>query len=250
MATLHLDLSEQEVERIAGFLGYGNPCGSVWFIGIEEGLGGATLDDAIKNLKARGKFEKEIMDLREAHHKRLRDKRGPIDWDVSPPWAPPWQWMAKIMRAYEGERDWNDKSSANKYVQACLGRSGGATFLTELSPIPSKKAADNEFRQALEGLHPALNKKIEDRRNSLIRLLEESRPAMVICYGDGQVKTREFAEFFGVEWESVGNSIRRDPARPYPFILVPFFGLGKMKAAVIEEMLGLRLLPGQGTMSK
>ena len=39
LTKIQLELSTSEVHSITGFLGYGNPSDSVWFMGIEEGLG-------------------------------------------------------------------------------------------------------------------------------------------------------------------------------------------------------------------
>lgn len=56
MADIDLNLSTDELTTIANFLGYGELAAPVWFIGFEEGLGQMRSDDAIRNLKARGKF--------------------------------------------------------------------------------------------------------------------------------------------------------------------------------------------------
>ena len=44
-----------------------------------------------------------------------------------------------------------------------------------------------------------LDEAIEERTNRLIKLLTASHPAMIICYGNGLQKAREFEEFFGIE---------------------------------------------------
>jgi len=55
----------------------------VWFVGLEEGLGDMTSDEARENIKQRAHFS-EIMDLREAHlrlkekDKRLMSKLTPL----------------------------------------------------------------------------------------------------------------------------------------------------------------------------
>jgi hypothetical protein len=65
MAT-ELDLTVEQINRIVGFLCYGNPAAPVWLVGIEEGLGNMNSADTLKNLTARGRF-KSTMDLRDAH---------------------------------------------------------------------------------------------------------------------------------------------------------------------------------------
>ncbi|MGA7522994.1 MAG: hypothetical protein WBW84_10960 [Acidobacteriaceae bacterium] len=236
------------VKSITGFLGYGNPRESVWFIAIEEGLGDANSTDAAENLKARGTF-KQIMDLRDAHHERLRENGTLIDFD-KPPTPPVWQWIAKIMRGYHGKDDWRDIKPANEYIRRRLGRSDGITFLTELSPIPSKKAADKTWMDAFNKLDRELPERLEVRKKCLLQLLNNSLPQMVICYGDGQLTASEYAQFLGAEWTPIGERIHQDSKkRAYPLLLLPFFGFGQMSHSVIEEMYKLRFLPGPSARS-
>jgi hypothetical protein len=239
-----LMLNRTQLENILGFLGYGNPSNSVWFVGLEEGFGGSTDEHAVKNLQVRGEFE-EIMDLKQAHHFRLRDKGGLINFDVKPPSTPVWQWMAKIMLAYHGE-NWQEPPTAKEYVKSCLGRKGGDTFLTELSPIPARNKADEQWKKAFEILcceyGIGLDRTIEKRKKRLIKLLQESHPAMIICYGNGVQKRGEFEKFFGIKWVNIGDGIAR-ANNDRPHFLLPFFGVGQIKASVLEEMIKLRLMP-------
>jgi hypothetical protein len=238
---IRLGLATEEVENIVGFLGYGKPNDSVWFVGIEEGLGGADSADAVENLKSRGTFD-AVMDLRDAHHERLRQNGGLIDFDARPPSTQVWQWMAKIMRAYQGD-NWRDICSTKEYVRCCLGRRHGSTFLAELSPIPSSKTKDKAWRQLFRELDSEFDKKLAKRQEKLLTLLSSSRPRMVICYGDGRNSAREYEQFFSSHWTPVGVRIKRDSNRVYPFLLLPFFGNGQMSHSVIEEMHKLGLLP-------
>ena len=143
MDEFHLDLSPGEIEVIVNFLGYGRLSAPVWFIGLEEGLGKMNSEDTIKNLKARGSFEK-CMDLHKAHL-RLQENGQPIDITVKPPSTQVWQWMAKIMQALNDHEDWKNLAPAKEYIRSSLGRCEGHTFLTELSPIPSRATVDRNF---------------------------------------------------------------------------------------------------------
>lgn len=240
-----LMLTQRQVENIVGFLGYGNPSNSVWFIGLEEGLGGSTNEDAAQNLQARGEFE-EIMDLYQAHHLKLHDKGGLINFDIKPPSTPVWRWMAKIMLAYRGD-DWLEQSAVREYVKSHLGRAGGDTFLTELSPIPAQSNTDKAWKVGFEQLcheyELKLDEKIEERKNRLIELLKASHPAMIICYGNGVQRTLEFGKFFGIEWVNISHGIAKANDHCCHFLL-PFFGQGQMKKSVLEEMISLQLMPG------
>jgi hypothetical protein len=228
-------LSRDQVECIVGFLGYGNPTESVWFVGIEEGLGGATTEDAAKNLNERSSF-KEIMDLRDAHHERLRDDCGLINFDAKPPYTPVWQWIAKIMCATNGN-DWKN------YLKTSLGRINGDTFLTELSPIPAAKTTDKSWSNTFQDLDRNLNEKLEKRRRRLLQLMEEEHPRLVVCYGDGKEKVAQYEKYFGLKWTLIGPRISTGSRRACRFLLLPFFGNGQMSRPALEEMLKLENPP-------
>ena len=63
--------------------------------------------------------------------------------------------MAKTMRAHDDlKRNSADMEAANHYVRTRLGRNGGDTFLTELSPIPSAKTADKVWMATIQRPRP------------------------------------------------------------------------------------------------
>jgi hypothetical protein len=245
MTELQLNLSAEEIGRIVGFLGYGSPSAPVWFIGIEEGLGGMDSDDTRKNLKARGSFE-DTMDLREAHL-RLRKGGRPIDMEINPPLPPVWQWIAKFMRACHGAEDWKDATSANRYIRFQLGRRDAETFLTELSPIPSQNGKDKTWLKWFKKEDPELDGKILRRAERLRQALVDNRPPLVVCYGNGNKLPDKFADLLGVEWLPVSPKIRR--SQNSACLLLPFFGNGQMKHSVIEEILHRGLLKSVSALS-
>jgi len=227
-----LRLSPDKVERIIGFLGYGNVSAKTWFIGLEEGLGKMTTDDTFLNLCSRGDFN-EVMDLSDAHRRLLENGR-PIEIEKKPPSTQVWRWMARIMLASSGNEDWRDPIAAKNYVRLVLGRTNGETFLTELSPIPSKTAADRPLLRWLAEMTPTLEDKLAKRRKHLRELMSMSPASMVVCYGLG--RAADFAEFLEIDWEPVNEKIRRShDGRCW---LLPFFGLGRMSNSVVEELQG------------
>jgi hypothetical protein len=232
-----VSLSAEEIGGIASFLGYGSLSAPVWFVGFEEGLGRMDSEDAIRNLKARSSFE-SVMDLHEAHL-RLREGGQPIDIERKPPSTQVWQFMAKIMRAFEGHEDWRNLDLAKEYIRLRLGRSKGDTFLTELSPIPAGDAADKKWRTMFQKLDPELDSKIKLRRDELRRVLEESAPPLVICYGIRRAE--DFAGLLNIEWQLISPQVfaSSDSKR----LLLPFFGNGQMSHSVVEELLKRNLLP-------
>ena len=236
MTDVKLDLSIEEILGIVNFLGYGRPSAAVWFIGFEEGLGKMTPQDMIGNLKARAGFE-STMDLHDAHM-RLQEEGEYIDIENKPPKTPVWQWMAKIMLAYNGNNEWKNLGSAKNYVRKCLGRYKGETFLAELCPIPKGKAADKTWMTLFKERDPEIDSKIKRRKEKLRRILKENAPALVVCYGSK--RKNDFAELLDVEWQPVSPKVCA--SRDSQHLLLPFFGNGQMSHAVIEDLLHRGLL--------
>ncbi len=231
MINADFELSIAEVEGIVGFLGYGKPADSVWFIGKEEGLGNMNEADAKGNLRARAKFD-SVMDLYHAHMK-LRESGAPIDFQRKIPSTQVWKFMAKIMRARDGHESWADRVGVNEYIRTQLGRSEGQTFLTELSPVPASDAADKRWMQMFKNKDPQLEGKIRRRREKLKQLLEDGRPRLVICYG--LPKAEDFADLLGIKWEPISEKAFK--SADSRCLLLPFFGQGQMSREVVEELL-------------
>ena len=235
MAELKLNLSPSEIGRIVGFLGYGRPSARVWFVGIEEGLAKMNSNEAIENLKARATFE-EVMDLRDAHI-RLKEKGKYIDMEVNPPHTQVWQYMAKIMRACSGHKDWANLKAADEYVRYKLGRADGETFLTELSPFPSKKVGGKigtkKWKELFKELDPELEDKLERRKNRLKEVLTENASSLIICYGTKWAK--DFADALGVQWQAISPKVSIGAGGRY--LLLPFLGVGHISHQLIEELL-------------
>ena len=231
------DLSADQITRIVGFLGYGRPSAPVWFIGMEEGLGKMSSQDAARNLHARATFEK-TMDLHEAH-KQLWEEGCHIDIENKPPPTQVWRFMAKIMLARKGEKDWSNSKSAKNYVRFKLGRSNGETFLTELSPIPSSKAADKKWMTLFRTKDSDLEAKISQREEEL-RTMKELGRSLYVCYGNSRPKAQAFAKLLNVEWRLIHPKIC--VSHDARCLLLPFFGQGQMSHEVIESLLSLGLL--------
>jgi hypothetical protein len=233
------DLSTEEVGGIVKFLGYGRPARTVerpsapvWFIGFEEGLGGMKEEEGIlENLKARAGVEK-TMDLYEAH---LLLK---IDFKTKLPSTKVWQWMAKIMRARDGHKDWKDLKAAKEYIGCRLGRCDGDTFLTELCPVPASKATDKTLKTLLSERDPDLDSKIELRKKELKKTLNDSCPSLVICYG--KTRADEFEELLEIKWHAVTSKISKSQNAKH--LLLPFFRNDLMGHSVIEDLLHSGLL--------
>jgi len=243
MGKLVLDLSPEEITGIVSFLGYGNPSARVWFIGLEEGFGESSDEEAHNNLKPRSRFE-SIMDLQEAHL-HLNEKERPINIETKQTFTQVWLYMAKIMLAINDRNEWSNNTTNRKmaleqakdYVRFRLGRKDMDTFLTELSPIPKRRSNDVDWLSAFRHRDDNLDRKIENRTTQLKLLLRANNPPLVICYGN---RATEFAELIDTNWHSITPKISRSANGNC--LLLPFFGFGQMSHAVIRTLLEKELL--------
>jgi hypothetical protein len=174
-----MNLTEQERQKLLNFVGYGNPNGHFWFMGMEEGSGG--IDDIQPNIDIRLKyFDPSIMDLSKAHTH--------LGWPKKLPSV--WIYMARIVRAIGEEKaiDWWDIEKAKIYVCEQLGRESEDTFLTELLPLPKRQAS--KWPLLYKQSFGYKSRKIyEDeilcsRKPKLKALLHDKKPKYLFCYGE------------------------------------------------------------------
>ena len=161
----------------------------------------------------------------------MREKGGPIDIEKNPPATKVWRWMAKIILALQGCRNWNDKKSVNDYVRLRLGRSSGASFLTELSPVPAKGVRDKSWMQWFKSQDHDLDQKLKQRKTKLQEKLSENRSSLIICYGRGSAD--EFADLLDAKWQPLSSTMSSCCDRRC--WLLPFFGNGRMSEAIVAE---------------
>jgi hypothetical protein len=128
--------------------------------------------------------------------------------------------MSKMMLARKGksESERQNLEAVRQYVRHNLGRSVGETFLTELSPIPSKKASDKMWIALFNELDPGLGTKIKERRKALKEILGKETK-LVICYGK---RPDDFADLFEIKWHEVAPDI--STANDSRFLLLPSLG--------------------------
>ena len=235
------DLSRDEAHHILGFLGYGRLSAPFWFIGLEEGLSSLDPSDLAQNLKARGSWD-EVMDLERALLS-LRHEGRPIRITVKPPRTPTWRWMCRIVVEIAQKLGLGDRPAAREYLRHRLGRSDpqlGETFLTELSPIPSKNTAQNQtWLRAFRGVATDCDQLIRARRERLRTLLQQHRPKFVFCYGAETERAEStFRSVFSVQkWRSVGNKCKISQSGGQWIALMPFFGLGRLTNLEFEAVI-------------
>lgn len=170
-------LTDSHLNAVLTFMGYGNPTGPFWFVGIEErGVGD---DDTLwGELRVRAEHFAQIEDLKAAQEHEAFGSTFKVSDNV-----PTWLIMSKIVRRLEGTADWSDYTAAKHYQAKHLGRSGGDTFLADLLPL----AAGNVDHWPYPGLFPSkeiYRKTVLPNRIATLRsLIEQHRPTHVFCYG-------------------------------------------------------------------
>src|SRR5579859_4570779 len=108
-------LSAAELNAALGFLGYGNPAGAYWFIGIEErGVGDS--DTLWQELRVRAKHFAAIEDLKAAQGHPVGSS-----FQVGQH-VPTWLVMSKIVLRLNGDEGWHENARAQQYQAERLGR--------------------------------------------------------------------------------------------------------------------------------
>lgn len=168
---MDLVVSEPEAKRLLSFVGYGNPAGRFWFVGMEE-AGALTTDE----LRVRADLFHPIDDLARVH--TLADY-----WMDIGKLIPTWSAMARLALRLEGHPRWHDRDSIRAYQRERLGRISGDSFLTEILPLPSPSRAVWPYGSLFPD-RKAYEAEVLPHRIRLLRgLFDEYRPDYVFCYG-------------------------------------------------------------------
>lgn len=159
-------LSQQEIAKLLARIGYGNPAGDFWFIGIEEHL--ATGDSP----------------------RWMRDVAS-IDclsrWHDMNKLIPTWATMCRIVLRVKGEPGWRATETVHAYQAQHLGRQGGETFLTELFPLPVHNTDEwlEVYKLHFRTRDDYVRSVWPERCAMLRQRFEQHRPGYVFCYGKG-----------------------------------------------------------------
>jgi hypothetical protein len=171
---MDLSFSAAEWDLLLTHIGYGNPAGPLWFLGMEEKLDGER--DA--NLRWRLDHFAHPVDTLTNH--------------LNAPWigpdlprTPTWPTMAKIARLLvERAPDWRDGAAAKRYVRERLGAGDGDTFLFELVPLPNRSEKTWAYQDRFPEGRPGFQRThLDDRIRSLRQFALDHNPRVVICYG-------------------------------------------------------------------
>lgn len=230
-------LSTVQWDKLLEFLGYGNPGGRFWFVGIEE-RGMAESGQEVAELNWRLTFE-PIEDLPAAHGRWGKFGSGAFDMRS---FVPTWATMCKLVLRLSGNPQWEDRDALRDYQATQLGRRDGDTFLTELQPLPVRGRADWPY-MALSPTRDALLERIlPDRLGRLRELRETHRPVYVFCYGKTFWPRYEKEAFRDYPFHEVLNAVCRvATAGQSRIILLPFFGRGLVSNRLVDEIATLLL---------
>lgn len=187
-------LTNNELEQLLNFVGYGKLTAKVWFLGMEEAGGGES------NIRARLRFQ-PVEDCANAHRILEITKHH----CGKPVIQRTWRGMCYIMLRLDGKEP--TRESIRNYQANCLGRDDGSSLLCELMPIPKPSLNDWGY-EALIPQFSSCNeyyRRVKPRRiEYLHRLLSEQKPELVVCYG--KKYWQEYKELFaGLTFVAAGR---------------------------------------------
>jgi len=166
------NLSREQIHRLKGHLGAGNPAGRFWFIGMEE-AGGSDHE-----LRVRADHFDPIID-----HANGRKLINP-EVDLRALTTQVWPAMCRIVARVGGDPRWRDRGRVKDYLEHHLGRLDGDTFLTEVLPLPKRSVSDWPYKQLWNTQADYISDVIEGRIELLRNLYQESAPTYTFCYGN------------------------------------------------------------------
>lgn len=185
-----------EWETLLTHLGYGNPSGRLWFLGMEERLMG----DRDRNLRWRlDHFRHPVCDL--TTHQRAFWVAGTVAK------TPTWRMMSKMARLLlENAPDWSDRDKAIDYLLRRLGTANGDTFLAELLPLPAVNLKDWPYPDLFPGGRKQYERNVLPLRLRLLRdFAEEHRPDFIVCYGS------QYWDYYRVVFPLERETVHRFP---------------------------------------
>jgi len=167
---------------IKTFVGFGNPDGRYWFVGMEQG-GGTTIPE----------IEARITVWGDRGHRAFENLAEYCDAFDNHAWfgagaksQPTWRQLIRIYLAAEGLP--HSRQDALDFQKAKLGLFDGGVCLAELSSLPIRRTADWPYA-AFDGLpylasREKYQRTVAPARVSLLRgLIERHEPGVVVCYG-------------------------------------------------------------------
>lgn len=177
-------LTDEELELLLNFVGYGKLNADVWFLGMEEAGSGEN------NIRSRLRFS-QVEDCAEAHQILGITKHHSGKKNIQKTWYG----MCYIMLRLAGKE--TDRESIRNYQADYLGRFQGNSLLLDLMPIPKPNIKAWGYEKLIPQFASSdeYYEHVKPRRvKYLQRLMSEYCPKVIICYG--KMYWQEFKEIF------------------------------------------------------
>lgn len=221
------------LEKVLRGIGWGDPTGGLWFVGL-EGAGAWIDQDELDGFDKRpaaihdGDIIYECSDppsSEAAEHKH--DPRGQV-----------WRWQSQISSSLSRTRH-----EVDEYARRCLWFRGYGVFQANLYPLGKPRLSQwPSHYQALFGLGPLDQERykliVRKKRFPLIRQFQlRHRPQATICFGKSC--WTEFEDLFDL-WESPADPDSDGDVRLYfdkRTMLVPFLGVGQMSDELARRII-------------
>jgi hypothetical protein len=202
------DVSRATIENcLYNWLGYGNPNGKFWFVGIEESLNlrKCTNVDTVRDyFQIRSEFDL-AMDLEETHHELLGRPLSTFNRDTA------WHKSARFLLAWEGHDP--DLNQIGRYVdgpQAKLGRDGSHNFALETFPlIKASSSSVGRYGDIWDSVDEYHEEVLPGRMDLMVNTLETNpNVEWIYVYGlsqsnpSGEKLLERFPSSFVGEWKS------------------------------------------------
>lgn len=226
-------MTGDDFKVIKNFIGFGNPRGAYWFIGIEEAS--EWEDDKEEDRRNIERFRRQILpavrdEIKTNEENRKKEgKRFTRIYD----------YMSYLVLASTGRP--SDDADCLRYRNDKLLQEGGETFQTNLYPLGKRSIKHwNEYCARLTGsaTRKEYYKEIEPYRRSLIiSKWEECPPAITICFGASCWDN--FKKLFEHQCEAPYKDLgwcRTYEAREAGIILAPFFIGHKLTNAYKKDL--------------
>jgi hypothetical protein len=191
-------LTPEQWEKLELQLGFGNPAGPLWFLGMEEGVSEAYGSLQSQLRERADQFTGPIRDLPTA----LRSGHDPSAAPPKLPSTPTWKIMARLARLLvENADDWNDRQKVDGYIRTRLGAADGDTFLIDLLPHPAPNMGvwPTEYATRYADRAAYEHALLSLRQGRLRGLVQKHRPRCLICYGYNYWE-RYQGIFEAIEW--------------------------------------------------
>jgi len=166
-----VSITPETFEHLAKFMGYGNPAGKYWFVGLEEGF--KSDDDLLHEIEVRESW-RGVEDVHCTRASLGQSMRGS---------DPTWYAMTRMVLKLDGIEAWDQNAFTKPYKEQRLGRFDGDTFMTDVLPLPTTRNKDWPYvspfsdREAYEKvMRPVRVASIHD-------LWSRHKPQYVFCHG-------------------------------------------------------------------